>query len=545
MKQRLLFGAMLLPLSLAALAIDAPYELNKSDYTGTDITLTWDAVPGATGYLVSVYSLGESMTGQKAQNHTLNKENPTYNSPAVPGYLTEASFTFSVTGTNGVANENTPFLIFREHDAYGNMSSIIRSDIYMGQLAAYNELGTDIIFPSVLSPETSSIQIEAAYYYNEEAVGEMNISGVSYSYRPYVYLVKDAKITDGTTYKAGNLDPTMDYYAMVRAVAGDETSAPAFARIECLTPSETTGASAFTETSYTANWVADPKATAYTITNYEVLIGAEDGSTEVVLLEDDFSKATEGTFDAPVENITPDNYTTVPGWYINSAIIADGMLGTFGGTFIQGRPYGGGYIYSPEIGFNSGEATVSVKLQGIPEDIITVYTGEFNAANATVLTVPDNGIVEEVITLPNASVNGTVRFESKSLKKFMLDYIKISQKLEPGKKAYNRLSKERVANTTSHTFTGLDPKTSYGFSVTAHRNDFFGVNIDGVESAIHEVGSFAGVENVAADNAGEEIETRYTDLSGRTILTPAPGTVVIRTEIHADGSASHTKFIAR
>ncbi len=80
MKQRLLFGAMLLPLSLAALAIDAPYELNKSDYTGTDITLTWDAVPGATGYLVSVYSLGESMTGQKAQNHTLNKENPTYNS---------------------------------------------------------------------------------------------------------------------------------------------------------------------------------------------------------------------------------------------------------------------------------------------------------------------------------------------------------------------------------------------------------------------------------------------------------------------------------
>lgn len=193
MKQRLLFGAMLLPLSLAALAIDAPYELNKSDYTGTDITLTWDAVPGATGYLVSVYSLGESMTGQKAQNHTLNKENPTYNSPAVPGYLTEASFTFSVTGTNGVANENTPFLIFREHDAYGNMSSIIRSDIYMGQLAAYNELGTDIIFPSVLSPETSSIQIEAAYYYNEEAVGEMNISGVSYSYRPYVYLVKDAK----------------------------------------------------------------------------------------------------------------------------------------------------------------------------------------------------------------------------------------------------------------------------------------------------------------------------------------------------------------
>ena len=102
-----------------------------------------------------------------------------------------------------------------------------------------------------------------------------------------------------------------------------------------------------------------------------------------------------------------------------------------------------------------------------------------------------------------------------------------------------------MANTTSHTFTGLDPKTSYGFSVTAHRNDFFGVNIDGVESAIHEVGSFAGVENVAADNAGEVIEARYTDLSGRTILTPAPGTVVIRTEIHADGSASHTKFIAR
>ena len=74
---------------------------------------------------------------------------------------------------------------------------------------------------------------------------------------------------------------------------------------------------------------------------------AQGEPLENILLEDSFDKATSGTFDSPIERISADDYTEMPGWSVNSAIVAKGMFGTFDGMILGGRPYGGGTMVTP------------------------------------------------------------------------------------------------------------------------------------------------------------------------------------------------------
>lgn len=54
----------------------------------------------------------------------------------------------------------------------------------------------------------------------------------------------------------------------------------------------------------------------------------------------------------------------------------------------------------------------------------------------------------------------------------------------------------------------------------------------------------AGIDGVAA-GAAEAVSETFTDMLCRTVANPAPGTLVIRTSVHADGTRTTAKIIAR
>ena len=146
MHKRLLYAACLLSVATGAGAVDAPSVLNQTGYDGQSLTLSWSPVEGATGYQVSVWTLGTSVSEARDVNLVINKDNPTLYTPAVDGHLDEAVLTFSVSGTDGVEAGQTLPLIFRQADAEHQISSIFRGDIFVGQLAAYNQVSSNSVF---------------------------------------------------------------------------------------------------------------------------------------------------------------------------------------------------------------------------------------------------------------------------------------------------------------------------------------------------------------------------------------------------------------
>lgn len=701
MHKRLIYAACMLAMATGAKAIEAPAVLNQTGYDGSSLTLSWSPVEGATGYRVSVWSLGETTSESKDVNLVVSKDQTSAYTPAVNGHLDEAVMYFSVSGVEGLNEYETLTLVFNQCDKYLRESSILSGSIFVGSMKVTDHVSTFAVFGGYPVDEfTSCIRIDAGWPGSEpQEPGVLTINRVVNTYRPFVYLMEDKAVgADVNQLTVSGLDPAKNYYAAVSSVQGDEASLPSETlRLDGMVPTVLTGATEFSENSYTANWLPNPKASSYVVTNYEVLraegscplsetgagckegtfdepltvesfdpytatpgwlgascliadgmFGVPDGqrrggrpiggylyspavdlsayegkmsvslelqgdpgdvinvyagtfdasrvhpvtvpesglvaesfeltggtadcqvrlesttlkkfflrkftvaqgeARQNVLLEDNFDKADQGTFESPIERISPDDYTSMSGWTVNSPIIAEGMFGTFGGMLIGGRPYGGGTMTTPPLGFADGNATVSFRLQSsAPEaDEITVYIGDYSEATATVIPVPADGIIEKTLVLPNASERATVHFDSKNLKKFMLDNIKVCQEIAPGQYGLRKLSSETVTEGTSHTFTGLSPETEYAYSLRTDRLNFFGGAEEGKESEIHLVGSYAGVESVAVDseNLSPVVAEIFTDLTGRRVAQPAAGTIVIRTAVRADGSATSSKLIVR
>ena len=117
MFKRMFYAASLLIVAVGARAVEAPSVPTQTDYDGQSLTLSWNTVEGATGYLVSVWNLGASVSEAQNVNLAINKDNPTLYTPAVDGHLDEVVFSFNVSGTDGVDNAQTLPLIFRQADA--------------------------------------------------------------------------------------------------------------------------------------------------------------------------------------------------------------------------------------------------------------------------------------------------------------------------------------------------------------------------------------------------------------------------------------------
>ncbi|MDE5705481.1 hypothetical protein, partial [Muribaculum sp.] len=66
----------------------------------------------------------------------------------------------------------------------------------------------------------------------------------------------------------------------------------------------------------------------------------------------------------------------------------------------------------------------------------------------------------------------------------------------------------------------------------------------GAESAVMEVSASSCIESVVGSES-PVVSVIYTDLTGRRVIEPAPGSIVIRTAVHADGSRTVAKQLVR
>ncbi len=424
MKKHLLIAAGLLAFATSAVAVDAPTGLVYSGYNGSEATFEWEATNGASSYLLNAWAFGLQNTESVTRDEVVNHDNPVYTTPIVDGQIDDVVIYYTVRGTEGVAPESTVRIIISSHDSSGEILGGMEAATWLGSMGTLQQLSLKEAFAGFILEHTAYYRIRADYSDNPDAAGELVITKTETTYRKNEYAAKDKPVS-GTSCFVDGLDPSKDYYATVKAVATDGVSAPS--QIITLADFQTTsliGATDLTSNSYTANWEVNPKATSYTVRNYEVVTGEDNPA---VMLEDG-SKCESGTFDTPVEVESLDNYTLTPGWQAATALVATGMFGCADGYRAGARPIGG-YLQAPSVNLsaNDGKYSVALSLQGTPGDEISVYAGQWSAETVHVCVIPESGIVSEEFSMTDGSASAVLRFESKNLKKFFIRSLAVTQ----------------------------------------------------------------------------------------------------------------------
>lgn len=361
----------------------------------------------------------------------------------------------------------------------------------------------------------------------EHNVGNIVIDKLQYEYDTRNYLL-DNKAVEGTSYTVDGCDPEEVYYYYVGKADKSEMSAIAtvdgFLAPAPLEPSDVTS------TSYIANWDTPHKALEVFVTNYKVTTYDEEG--EYTVFADDFSGATEGTFDEPVEVPSLDDITKIDGWdYATGAgIMAEGMIGT--NESPSKWPPRGGYLYSPYMDLSQagGIYTISTKIYGIPGDKISIFRENSMTPDymlyGNVLEIGEEGYVEATWTMDDGIDNTNIHFESKGMKKFFIDYLYITQTVPAGTVVYTALDTYDCykLEETSHIFDGLEENGVYAFSTQASGRDMWGYDRTSEKSEfkIVDLKELSGIKATIAD------ESPVIDLYNGTLRITSPIDAVVK-----------------
>lgn len=504
-----------LPMAANAATPAMPNAPTFTDYAGDSFTLNWNAVDGASSYLVNVFSVSdtekanvtEKFSGVNHTNDKIDTANPNYPegwdidvttngsvdmatpdgkndyivldadgdyiaTPPFSGVFDSFTISALLFDAEGITEENSSTFKVELFDDHGN-------SLLYGQVAAlyFGSVQTLDAFQAVGFNTGNVAKIKISLVRDEtHKVGNLMITSIDFSYykRDFIATAQTTK----TSYKVTEADPEKAYFANVAAKNDDGVSQPSeLTTIDGFLTPVATSATGITATGYTATWDKTPKASKYIVNNYNVTEITEDGS--YAILHDDFAKATEGTRENPVSVDSPDAYTIIPGWGGNKYIIAEGMLGGDEGT-MRPRP-NPGYLQTPSLDLSAdgGKYTISIKAYGEEGDYLSVYRvgytvdGQLNIHSTT--PFPASGYIEETWEMEDGASDMKISIEPKNMKRFFLDEITISQKMTKGSFIKKKISSTEVdAPATSLAFDGLDANGKYGYDLTAIRYDSFG-----------------------------------------------------------------------
>ncbi len=358
------------------------------------------------------------------------------------------------------------------------------------------------------------------------------------------YLFTD-KTLDTTSYVLTGLDPYADYYYYVRAkntqtgVVSDgptqcqDAFGVAAPHIKAATDIDKRGG-------YTAQWEAAPKATSYSIENYDVYTAPEPIDSFVVLSESfDKLNGSPYTPESPysfynLSMASLDNLTDRMGWYGYLCGYADGAIG---GVGLPEYNYGG-QIQSPELTLSNGGGKFHVKITACGQyesgEYLAVYTSKGKRGFYCPLT-KDYQTFEADVT--GGELDDVLVFETVNNTAFFITDIKVTQSLLPGDKVYELIAtaSEEGNDATSHRFSGLSYRDnhSYAYAVYSIYKRYFDtawserserehVSLDDQSTGMQMLPSVATPAE----------EARYT-LDGRRADGSAKGLMLVK---YADGS---------
>lgn len=217
--------------------LQQPTGATTTQYTGTSATLSWDALDGATSYLVDLYYKDEN--NQKV--YKLKDEETTTTSLQVSGLEVETTYFFTVRGKNAT-------LLSPYSEEYAILSELVSPDL----MSCVDYTGDS--FKARWRP------VEGATSY---LVSVYNL--VVYNYTMVTnYLLRQEETTD-TCMTVTGCDPSLTYYIVQSKGAGVSAESgyamPAIPQLTAPLPLEPTN---ITSNSFTANWEEVPYSQGYT-----------------------------------------------------------------------------------------------------------------------------------------------------------------------------------------------------------------------------------------------------------------------------------------
>lgn len=501
----------LMAISAIALAASAqtPEPKEFSDYTGTTFKANFEQTAGAR---LSVFSLNEESTKTETMDFSsvikdsridpdavaaigpewgVGVKNPANvatvdgkqmlllsdNGDGVSvvsrkGFLKSIVVKARLVNANGINNDNASYL---------TIDILLNDGSRMGMkgttyVSLFDALDSYDFCEQILAPgETSTVSgVRIAVEKDtDHKVGDVVLESISYEYDEREYLLRDVAVS-GESHLVEGCDPAKAYFYYLSPAQGDSQSAIETAD-GFVTP-ELTEPVVTSTTSYKATWATAHKAETVAVANYKVTTFTEP--TQVYVINDDFDNAGEGTVEEPVKVTDIDDFTENGGWMIadGAAIIADGMIGTAGSP----RPWPpmGGYIYTPALDLSAanGVYTISARFIGEPGDVLSIYrensmTPDYQLYGQQ-FTFDENGVIEKTWTIDDGVADRSIHIESKGMKKFMIDYFRISQTMAAGSVIYTPAGSAKVdVDATSHEFTGLEEGATYAWALLCTGHD--------------------------------------------------------------------------
>ncbi|MDE6355283.1 MAG: T9SS type A sorting domain-containing protein [Prevotella sp.] len=417
---------------------------------------------------------------------------------------------------------------------------------YLEEEGVMYQFGGDVLGDDVTRVRFELIQKNKVTFYIDDVTMDYETQPVPYP------LITDEELTD-TFRIVKDVDPAYDYFYYVQAKEGNIVSEVAYhVWVDGLTglkpslsaPADVTG------NSFTAKWEKMAKADRYEVNLYESFLTTKAGE-EVTLIEENFNKATEGTIDTPCEPEGWDYSFNLydlglahTGWQARSLIWANGMVGGKASWYdgVQG-----GTIISPALKLaDGGDVKVTINAVSMREDgKLTFVIMDDPMAYMAIMAIENipfatTGQVEKLeAVFPAEYINGYMQpgkdyyisiFTTGGA--FFLDDVKVTQVRNNAGETVYAPCDVMIANTTSHTFTGLKTGSTYAYSVKALRTKDFEDYMSDMSDIIEVVLGTDGIDSPMAAHPGNGISVgdgqlsvtmadsgiiRICDMQGRTL----------------------------
>lgn len=266
------------------------------------------------------------------------------------------------------------------------------------------------------------------------------------------YALKDQKVETqpnadaeaDMTYDVMGLDPEFDYFYTVKAVSDGYVSEPS-KEIEVFAVSQPTvlEPTDITSDGYTANWTCGNKVDVYRVEQVQLNTIDKDTDAYTILYED-FSKVKSDKTEADIakgdiekgeysDGYGPiDDLTQLAGWKASSLQCVDGWLGGMESSGVKGEIPGAIVTPAMDLSHNEGECDVTVRAWGTEDDWLVIQG--VNPAAYSAIRFPEGGFVEATVNIPTCTKKEQLTFYSNNYRTFLIDYIKVTQKVKAGDK---------------------------------------------------------------------------------------------------------------
>jgi hypothetical protein len=359
------------------------------------------------------------------------------------------------------------------------------------------------------------------------------------------------KVVDTTSYVLTGLDPNADYYYYVLA-KNSKTDVVSNGPTQCqdafgvAAPHIKPATDIDKRGGYTAQWEAAPKATSYSVENYDVYT-APAAIDSFVVLSENFDKLNGSSYttESPysfynLSMASLDELTSRMGWYGFLCGYADGAIA---GTGLSELNYGG-QIQSPELTLSNNGGKFHVKITACGQydsgEYLAVYTSKGNRGFYCPITKTYQTFESDIT---GGQMDDILVFETVNGSAFFITDIEVTQSLQPGDKVYELIgtAREEGNGSTSHRFSGLARKDnhSYAYAVYSIYERYFDTAwSDRSERQLVSLdGESSGMQMLQSDAMPAEV-ARYT-IDGRRADSNAKGLMLVK---YADGSVKKVMF---